>query len=428
MAAQHSVVDRQTGNLHISPAIAAAEQSLPVWNTATWDPARVGHATEHAERAQRTNGEIMFRVHTRRVRIIGLAVAATFVIASCGSDDDATDTTAAATEGTEAAAATTEAATEGTEAATDTTEEATTEEIGVIGYVVAGDRNDGGFYQGQVDAVEAAAAESGFEVIVVDQVNPGASREAFENLARQSPDLIIAGGSELGDGMVPVSEAPEFADITFLMVTGAPPQGSTYATVGANENEAHYVGGVATGLLLQRSEASTACIVAGPELPFVQDMAKSMQAGLASVAPDAELLVTYTGDFEDAALAQEAVTAQINQGCQVVYPYLGGALTAVLTAGQEAGIDLTSTSVDRCGDPTIDFAMSITYNPALYLNEAIAAFGAGEIVEGEQWALFGVNDGVGVGANICDVTDEEQAVIDEAVAGIGSGEIADWTS
>jgi basic membrane protein A len=226
--------------------------------------------------------------------------------------------------------------------------------------------------------------------------------------------------------MVPVSEAAEFADITFLMVSGGPPRTATYATVGANENQAHYVGGVATGLLLQRSGGTTACIVAGPELPFVQSMAASMQAGLASVDPAYEMLVTFTGDFEDAGLAQEAVTAQINQGCEVVYPYLGGALVAVLRAGEEAGIGLTATSVDRCEDPTTPFAMSITYNPALYLRSAIESFGAGEIVEGEQLALYGVGDGVGVGARICDATPEEQAVIDETVAGIASGEIADW--
>lgn len=342
----------------------------------------------------------MFRVHVRRLSKLGAIGILMISMMSCGSDEGAT---------------------------TETTGAAPTE-IGVIGYVVAGDRNDGGYYQGQVDAVEIAATKFGFKLIVVDNVNPGASREAFENLARQSPDLIIAGGNELAEGFLPVSEAPEYSEITFLLVSGGPPQGSTYATVGANENEAHYVGGVAMGLLLKRTKASTACIVAGPELPFVLDMAKSMKAGLASIAPDAKLLVTFTGDFENAALAQEAVAAQINQGCQVVYPYLGGAILAVLIAGQEAGINLTSTSVDRCGDPSTKFAMAITYNPSLFLEATIADFGKGMVIEGEQYRLFGIGDGVGVGANICDATDEEKAAIDKAVASIVSGEVAGWTS
>ncbi|MDZ7678891.1 MAG: BMP family ABC transporter substrate-binding protein [Acidimicrobiales bacterium] len=292
--------------------------------------------------------------------------------------------------------------------------------------MVAGDRNDGGFYEGQADAVAGAGAAAGYEVIVVDNVNPGAAREAFENVARQGPDLIIAGGAELAEGFVPVAESPEYADSTFVMVTSAPAASEHYATVGANENEAHYVGGVAMGLLLERRQADTGCIVAGPELQFVNNMDISMRAGLEYVNPELDMLVTYTGDFEDTALAQEAITAQINQGCEVVYPYLGGALSAVVRTGNEAGISVASTSIDRCDDTSAEFDMAILYNPALYLEEVIAAFDAGEITEGEQWALFGVADGVGVGAILCDPSEEEQAVLDEVVAAIDSGEIAGW--
>lgn len=308
----------------------------------------------------------------------------------------------------------------------DTDPPANGESAGTIGYLVAGDRNDGGFYEGQVEAVLAAGETAGYEVVVVDNVNPGAAREAFENVARQAPDLIIAGGAELAEGFMPVAEAPEYSDTTFVMVTSAPAASEHYATAGANENEAHYVGGVAMGLLLERKGADTGCIVAGPELQFVMNMDTSMRAGLEYVNPELGMLVTYTGDFEDTALAQEAVTAQINQGCEVVYPYLGGALSAVVRTGNEAGIGVVSTSIDRCDDPSADFEMGILYNPALYLEEIIAAFDAGEIVEGEQWALFGVADGVGVGAVLCDPTDEEQAVLDEVVTAISSGEIAGW--
>lgn len=358
--------------------------------------------------------------HTRRLRAVAVGLLAALVFASCGGDDDSSSD-GTSVPGSEVAA---------TDApSTDApSTDAPAESAGVIGYVVAGDRNDGGFYQGQVDAVETAAANLGYEVIVVDKVNPGAAREAFENLARQGPDLIIGGGSELTDGLIPVSEAPEYADITFLMVSGAPPASPTYASVAANENQAHYMGGVAVGLLLKRSGGDTGCIVAGPELPFVQNMDKSMRAGLASVDPSNQMLVTYTGDFEDAILAQEAVTAQINQGCEVVYPYLGGALGAVLDTANEAGIGLVSTSVDRCPDPSLPFAMSILYNPALYLETAIESFKNGEVVEGEQLALYGVGDGVGVGAVICDATADEQAALDAAAERLASGEITpdDW--
>jgi basic membrane protein A len=369
-------------------------------------------------------------------RIIATLAAVGLLAAGCGDDDDTGDAgDAAAT--TAAGASDTTAATEAT-AATDTTgggETGTTAagagETFTFGYVVAGDRNDGGFYQGQVDAVESAAEELGLEVIVVDKVNPGAAQEAFENLARQGPDLIIGGGSELADGFIPTSQSPEFADdITFLLVAGFPPDGDSYATVGANENEAHFMGGVATGLLLDRTGGSRGCVVAGPDLPFVRNMEANMTAGLEHVAPDKEMSVTFTGDFEDAALATEALEAQINQGCEVFYPYLGGALPAAVEAATSAGIAVSATSVNLCDAG--GFAMGILYNPALFLPTVIEAFSNGEIVEGEQFALYGVGDAEtlglddpndGVGAVICDATPEEQATLDEVREMIAGGEI-----
>jgi basic membrane protein A len=333
--------------------------------------------------------------------VVILLMVFALVAAACGGDDD--DSTAAG--------------------GSTSPSTSTAKDKGTIGYVVAGDRNDGGFYQGQVEAVEKTAAAAGYKVTVVDKVNPGAAQEAFQNLARQNPDLIIAGGSELRDGFVPVSESPEFSSTTFLLVAGFPPDKDTYATVGGNENEAHYLGGVAAGLLLKRANKHTACIVAGPELDFVKNMAKAMTEGLHSINPDDQMLVTYTGDFEDASLAQEAATAQIGKGCQVIYPYLGGALGAVLKAGTDAGIDVVATSIDGCGDPSGTFAMSILYNPALYLDDVIQAFAKGEIKPGEQFKLYSVKDDVGIGANICKATPEEQKTLDDVSAKIANGDI-----
>ncbi len=299
-----------------------------------------------------------------------------------------------------------------------------------IGHVVAGDRNDGGFYQGQVDAVVAFAEANGHTAIVVDQINPGAAREAFENLARQGVDLIIGGGSELRDGFIPVSEDPTFSDINFILVAGFPPTSGGYATAAASENEAHFMGGVAAGLLLERTGGTTACITAGPELDFVRNMAASMNVGLAHLqdnygqAAEAEMLVTFTGDFEDAALAQEAATAQINQGCEVIYPYLGGALPAVWGTAAEAGVGVMATSMDLCGIPDLGFmTMSIMYNPALYLVDIIQSFLSGGLSEGELLAIYGVGSGTGVGATICDASAGEQSILDEVRAAISGGEI-----
>jgi basic membrane protein A len=301
----------------------------------------------------------------------------------------------------------------------------------VIGYVVAGDRNDNGFYEGQVKSVTKTAKRQGLKTIVVDKVNPGASQEAFENLCRQGVDVIIGGGSELTDGFIPVSLSPECEAIDFVLVAGFPPPEDSLATVGANENEAHYMGGFAAGLYLNETGGDVACVVGGPDLPFVRSMEANMTAGLEAAAPGKEMLVTLTGDFEDAALATEALTAQIDRGCDLFYPYLGGALPAAVEAAAAAGIGVVSTSVDLCG--VEDFIKeSILYNPALFLPTVVKALKKGKVAEGEQFALYGVGDnekvGIddpndGVGAKLCEATPDQQDQLDEVRAGITSGEI-----
>ena len=158
-------------------------------------------------------------------------------------------------------------------------------------------------------------------------------------------------------------------------------------------------------------------------------MAAAMRAGLShlqdayGMAAGAEVPVTFTGDFEDASLAQEAATALFGRGCEVVYPYLGGALIAVVNTALESGVGVVSTSVDLCDANLFPVAMAITYNPALFLPTVIDSFATGQLVEGQQLALYGVGSGLGVGSRICDASAEEQAILDEVRAALAAGDI-----
>jgi len=107
----------------------------------------------------------------------------------------------------------------------------------------------------------------------------------------------------------------------------------------------------------------------------------------------------------------------------VVYPYLGGALIAVVNTALESGVGVVSTSVDLCDANLFPVAMAITYNPALFLPSVIGSFAAGELEEGKQLAVYGVGSGLGVGSRICDASGDEQAVLDEVRAALADGDI-----
>src|SRR6185437_2812655 len=167
----------------------------------------------------------------------------------------------------------------------------------------------------------------------------------------------------------------------------------------------------AAGLLLEKAHRNTACDVAGLNVAFVQNAAKAMEQGLHYVNPHYHFLVTYTGDFNNSALAASASHALISQGCYVLYPYLGGAIPAALNAATHARILSVATSFDRCGSANPPIAMDILYNPAFYLPRIVQALEKGAIHRGQQWQLFSVGSNVGIGATICNPTPHELSVL-----------------
>lgn len=283
-------------------------------------------------------------------------------------------------------------------------------QVTTIGYALSGPANDGGYYQDQAQEIIKLGHQLGIKVIVDQNADPN-SAAVLEDLARQGAQVVIVDGSEFTPAMLGFAKDPSFSSTLPVMVSGDPPANHTYATVGGNELEAHFMGGVAAGLLLENAHRETACDVAGLNVAFVQNAAKAMEQGLHYVNPHYHFLVTYTGDFNNSALAASASNALISQGCYVLYPYLGGAIPAALNAAAHAHILSVATSYDRCGSTNPPIAMDILYNPAFFLPRLLQALEKGAIHRGQQWQLFSVGSNVGIGATICNPTPHELSVL-----------------
>lgn len=283
-------------------------------------------------------------------------------------------------------------------------------QVTTIGYALSGPANDGGYYQDQAQEITKLGRQLGIKVIVDQNADPN-SAAVLEDLARQGAQVVIVDGSEFTPAILAFARDPSFSSMLPLMISGDPPVNHTYATAGGNELEAHFMGGVAAGLLLEKAHRNTACDVAGPNVAFVQNAAKAMGQGLHYVNSHYHFLVTYTGDFNNSALAASASHALISQGCYVLYPYLGGAIPAALNAATHAHILSVATSFDRCSSTNPPIAMDILYNPAFYLPRIVQALEKGAIHRGQQWQLFSVGSNVGIGATICNPTPHELSVL-----------------
>ena len=291
----------------------------------------------------------------------------------------------------------------------------------VIGIASPGDTNDGGYYQSFVQGAQAFADEAGWDLIVADFINPAESESAMADLARQGIDFLAVGATELQDGLDAIACTEEFGSIAMYISATLAIESECYGQSSDDYFQIYWATGVAMAQLLERTGGAKAGFIGGPELAFSTNAHRSLEAGLKSVIPDAELVVTHTGDFNDAALGIEAARAMLDQDVGVIHTFLGGAMFPTGGFVASGGGMALSASTNTCF-PGSPFVGSALFPPGEYLVANLRDFANGEYREGViREFVVGIDPEVGV--VMCDATPEEQAAIDEVVAMIGSGEL-----
>ncbi|MBL7523904.1 BMP family ABC transporter substrate-binding protein [Frankia sp. CNm7] len=291
----------------------------------------------------------------------------------------------------------------------------------IIGILSPGDTNDNGYYESFVASAKTFAEQEGWEVITQDKLNPADAVTAARNICRQKVDLVAVGASELKDA-IPVAAEAVCANTAWYVAAGQGVEQTPFISTSQDDaNESLLVSGYAAGLVMQKTGDTKAGYVTGPELDFSKLAYNAFKAGIKMVVPDAEVVATYTGDFDDSAKGQEAALAQINQGVKIFYPYLGGATDAAAKIATEHGVPSLTPGTDRCGDPSADFAISVIFSPGDYFTAALKNFAEGKLEMGvtRKWKM-GVDEVPTV--KVCD-DPEIQTKVDELIGKIGSGEI-----
>lgn len=294
-----------------------------------------------------------------------------------------------------------------------------------VGVISPGDTNDGGYYEAFVVAARAFTEANGWELTIVDRVNPADGATQARNLCRQGMDLVAIAAAENRDA-VPVAEEPGCENSVFALFGDLFQQLSpAIAQVTGQSTETEFLIGVAAGQVMQQEGSTTAGFVAGPELDFSVNSAQAYTRGIQTVVPDANVLVTYTGSFDDGGKAREAVVAQTGQGATIVYTYLGGATDAAASAALEAGARAVSPGTDRCDDPEGRFAVSGLFAPGLYFENLLHEFANGRVEVGTT-TVYKVGVDPVPNAKVCDVIDNAadlQAAVDLVAAGIADGSV-----
>ncbi len=166
----------------------------------------------------------------------------------------------------------------------------------------------------------SAAAENGADLIIsVGFLMQQATADAAAQFPEQKFAIIDA-----------VVDAPNVAGLTF------------------NEHEGSFLVGVIAGLT---TETDTVGFVGGMQFALIEKFQYGFEAGVMSVNPDAEVIVNYTGAFDDPQLGKENALAQHKLGADVIYHASGACGIGVIEAAGEQGfwaigVDMDQSSLD----------------------------------------------------------------------------------
>lgn len=277
-------------------------------------------------------------------------------------------------------------------------------------------------YTALTDIQTAMGGEGALEIAYTENMfNVADAAAAIRDYAAEGYDLVIAHGTQYGNGMFEV--AVDFPETSFAwgtaVDTGAEQGLTNIFAYEANAQEGGYVNGVIAALL---SESGTIGVVGPVEAGDAKLYIDGFVAGVMATNPDADVNISYTGSFGDTALAAEAANTHISAGADVLTGSAQQVVGAIGVAADQ-GVKWLGTQSDQTPlGPEIVVANQI-YDWTDALNDMISKIKAGEL-GGTAYVLTLANGGLKIEFNAgMEVSEEIQTAAQAAIDGITAGDI-----
>ena len=196
------------------------------------------------------------------------------------------------------------------------------------------------------------------------------------------------------------------------------------------QNEGSYLAGALAGAVTTDKAAFPLAagtkkvgLVAGMDLPVIEDFIVGFKQGVATIDPTIEVQVSFIGNFNDAQKAYELTRNMLNGGVDVVYNVAGPAGLGILKAAADSNKYAIGVDSDQNGLYPKNVIASMLkqignsiYDTTKQIEDGKAPMGTLEI--------YGLkNDGVGLVYNDALVPAAVKAKVDAAKAKVLAGEI-----
>ena len=291
-----------------------------------------------------------------------------------------------------------------------------------VAMILTGYINDAGWNQSAYEGLQMAEEEYGVEGAYTEAVPQPDYETVMRDYADQGYDLIICVGNELSDAALAV--AGSFPDVTFAVMNGNYAQEPNVGAYRFNTPQSGFLAGAVAAMY---SENGVVGMIGGSTAPHIKDSVEAFVEGAKYIDPDAEVLTGYTESMTDIAKGKEMGMAFIEQGADVLCANANSCSLGVIDAAKEKGIRHIGYISDQY-EVALDTVMVSMIQSNQFMIKAIIE----SVIHGEftpELHLFGMPEGA---LSLSDfnghdeiLTEEEQAKIEEIIAGINDGSLAE---
>ncbi len=204
-------------------------------------------------------------------------------------------------------------------------------------------------------------------------------------------DLVLALGADSASALEQV--AGEYPDQNFTIIDTIVALDNV-SSISKNGADQSFLCGVLAGYLTKDESVdkinadSKLGAVMGMDIPLLNSVVAGFMAGAKYANPDAEVIASYVGSFNDPAKAKEMADSLYKQGADIILQGAGGSGMGVFNAAKEAGGYAIGTGVNQNATSPDEIVATATYELPNIVYEEVKSVTEGTWKSGAKvWGL-----------------------------------------
>ncbi len=173
----------------------------------------------------------------------------------------------------------------------------------VVGFITSGSVDSGGWDTVTHQGLQDACGKMGVELMLRDRVpeSTGACSQAVEELSRAGADMIVLNSANYAQEMRELLDG--YPNVSFYAAS-ADYEASNLKSFSSRLYQARYLSGIVAGF--QTRTGKLGFVAAGPQTEIFRGI-NAFALGVQRVAPDAEVVIYWTGSWDNEAAEAAAV-------------------------------------------------------------------------------------------------------------------------